>query len=222
MVSREGSMVETTRWRSRFGEGSMSTEPDAVQDLFRRVAACVPRAVELHCAAFRSAGVKYAHESDLLSGEGAARYGGRWNPRGVGAIYASLDPMTAVKESYHEFLRYGFAGATIRPRVFVGMKVDLECVLDLTEARTRRVLGYTVGDLVSEEWRAIQAAGEESWTQAIGRGAFAAGFEALLAPSARSRTGKILVAFPSNLRTAHAVRVMAADELPRHPRTEKP
>ena len=195
----------------------MSTERDAVEDLFRRIAACEPRAVELHCAAFRSAGVKYAHESDLLSGDGAARYGGRWNPRGVGVIYASLDPVTAVKESYQEFLEYGFAGATIRPRVFVGIQVDLNCVLDLTQARIRRALGYTVSDLVTEDWRAIQAAGEESWTQAIGRGAVAAGFEALLAPSARNRTGKILVAFPSNLRTAHAVRVMAADELPRHP-----
>jgi RES domain-containing protein len=195
----------------------MSTERDAVEDLFRRIAACEPRAVELHCAAFRSAGVKYAHESDLLSGDGAARYGGRWNPRGVGAIYASLDPVTAVKESYQEFLEYGFAGATIRPRVFVGLKVDLKCVLDLTQARIRRALGYTISDLVTEDWRAIQALGEESWTQAIGRGAVAARFEALLAPSARNRTGKILVAFPSNLRTAHAVRVMAADELPRHP-----
>ena len=198
----------------------MSTERDAVEDLFRRIAACEPRAVELHCAAFRSAGVKYAHESDLLSGDGAARYGGRWNPRGVGAIYASLDPVTAVKESYQEFLEYGFAGATIRPRVFVGLKVDLKCVLDLTQARIRRALGYTISDLVTEDWRAIQAAGEETWTQAIGRGAVAAGFEALLAPSARNRTGKILVAFPSNLRTAHAVRVMAAEELPRHPRVE--
>ena len=135
----------------------------------------------------------------------------------AGAIYASLDPVTAVKESYQDFLEYGFAGATIRPRVFVGLKVDLKCVLDLTQPRIRRALGYTISDLVTEDWRAIQAAGEESWTQAIGRGAVAARFEALLAPSARNRTGKILVAFPSNLRTAHAVRVMAADELPRHP-----
>lgn len=200
----------------------MSTERDAVEDLFRRIAACAPRAVELRCAAFRSAGVKYAHEGDLLSGDGAARYGGRWNPRGVGAIYASLDPVTAVKESYQDFLEYGFARATIRPRVFVGLKVDLKCVLDLTQPRIRRALGYTISDLVTEDWRAIQAAGEESWSQAIGRGAVAARFEALLAPSARNRTGKILVAFPSNLRTAHAVRVIAADELPRHPRVEAP
>lgn len=200
----------------------MSTEPEDVQDLFRRIAALMPRAVKFHGAAFRSSGVKYANEGDLLSGDGAARYGGRWNPRGVSAVYASLDPVTAVKESYHEFLEYGFAGATIRPRVFVGMKVDLECVLDLTQARIRRSLGYTVSDLVTEDWRAIQAAGEESWTQAIGRGAVAAGFEALVAPSARNRTGKILVAFPSNLKTAHAVRLIAADELPRHSHDRAP
>ncbi len=32
------------------------------------------------------------------SGEGAYRFGGRWNSRGVRAVYASLDPATAILE----------------------------------------------------------------------------------------------------------------------------
>src|SRR5690606_37439658 len=32
------------------------------------------------------------------SGEGAYRYGGRWNSRGVRAVYCSLDPATAILE----------------------------------------------------------------------------------------------------------------------------
>lgn len=32
------------------------------------------------------------------SGEGAFRFGGRWNSRGVRAVYASLDPATAILE----------------------------------------------------------------------------------------------------------------------------
>ena len=34
-----------------------------------------------------------------MSGEGAYRYGGRWNSVGVHAVYASLNPATAVLES---------------------------------------------------------------------------------------------------------------------------
>ena len=32
------------------------------------------------------------------SGEGAYRFGGRWNSRGVRAVYGSLDPATAILE----------------------------------------------------------------------------------------------------------------------------
>ena len=32
------------------------------------------------------------------SGEGAYRYGGRWNSRGVHAVYCSIDPATAILE----------------------------------------------------------------------------------------------------------------------------
>ena len=39
----------------------------------------------------RSAGTKYANEGDFLSGEGAGRFGGRWNPTGLKAIYGSTD-----------------------------------------------------------------------------------------------------------------------------------
>ena len=35
---------------------------------------------------------------DMLSGDGAARYGGRWNPRGVPAIYCSENSSLAALE----------------------------------------------------------------------------------------------------------------------------
>ena len=35
---------------------------------------------------------------DLLSGEGAARYGGRWNPKGVPAVYCSENSSLAALE----------------------------------------------------------------------------------------------------------------------------
>lgn len=195
----------------------MSTESAEVRELFDRIAACLPQAVPLNSAAFRSVGVKYANEADLISGDGAAYYGGRWNPPGVKAIYASLDPVTATRESYREFVRYGFSDEDIRPRVLAGLRVNARRLLDLTDAKIRRKLGFSLDDLRNEDWRAIQEAGEESWTQAIGRGAPAAGFEGLIAPSARHRGGTIVVLFPESLDSGSTVEPMAKDELPPHP-----
>jgi RES domain-containing protein len=38
------------------------------------------------------------HASRWASGEGAFRYGGRWNTKGVRAVYCSIDPSTAILE----------------------------------------------------------------------------------------------------------------------------
>jgi RES domain-containing protein len=38
------------------------------------------------------------HASTWASGEGAYRYGGRWNSKGVRAVYCSIDPSTAILE----------------------------------------------------------------------------------------------------------------------------
>jgi RES domain-containing protein len=177
----------------------------------------MPLAAKLNASAFRSAGVKYANEGDLISGNGASYNGGRWNPPGVRAIYASLDPVTAVKESYQEFLKYGFKASNIRPRVMAGIRLNVKRLLDVTDARIRRRLGFTLAELTGEDWHSIQSAGDESWTQAIGRGARLAGFEGLLAPSARERNGKNVVVFPENLARTSTVDLMARDELPPRP-----
>jgi RES domain-containing protein len=38
------------------------------------------------------------HASAWASGEGAFRFGGRWNSKGVRAVYCSVDPSTAILE----------------------------------------------------------------------------------------------------------------------------
>jgi len=194
----------------------LSTESSEVQELFDLIVACLPQAVQLNRAAFRLAGVKYANESDLISGDGAGYYGGRWNPPGIKAIYASLDPVTAIKENYQEFAKYGFKEMHIRPRVMAGVQLKVNCLLDLTDAKIRRKLGFRLDDLTQEDWHAIQSGGQESWTQVIGRGSRVAGFEGLLAPSAIHRFGKNVVIFPENLTSGSTVELMAKEELPPH------
>ncbi|MGE0665969.1 MAG: RES family NAD+ phosphorylase [Sphingomonadales bacterium] len=64
------------------------------------------------------------------SGDGAAIHGGRFNPRGVPALYLSLDLVTAVREA-----NQGFA-ARLEPCVLCSYDVDCDDIVDL---RTRDV-----------------------------------------------------------------------------------
>jgi RES domain-containing protein len=41
---------------------------------------------------------QWVHRDNWDSGEGAFRFGGRWNSRGVRAVYCSIDPATAILE----------------------------------------------------------------------------------------------------------------------------
>ena len=153
-----------------------------------------------------------------LPGVGAAGFGGRWNPRGIKAVYASFDPVTATKESYQNFSEYGIGKQMIRPRVFVGAKVVLQRVFDLGDRRIRRKIGFTLEELIAEDWHAIQAGGEESWTQAIGRGCKKVSFEALIAPSARDQpSGMNLVVFPDRMMPGSKIELMGKEDLPEHP-----
>lgn len=196
---------------------NMGRESPEVAALFAVLASC--SSISLSGIAFRSATVKYANESDFVSGAGAAYYGARWNPPRIRAIYASLDPITATKEAFQQFSKFGFAPAKIKPRVIAGIKFKLKRVLDLTDSRIRRKIGFSLDELLQEDWQAIQRSGVESWTQAIGRGSMLAGFEALLAPSAQDKHGKNVIIFPTELQPHSYVKLLESKELPPHPST---
>ena len=191
------------------------TDPPEVIELFEAIAALLPSATGFNGVIVRNVGTKYATRKDFFSGAGAAKFGGRWNPLGLEAIYASLDVITATHEAYQNFEAFGFPLTSIEPRVTAGGKVSLAKVLDLTDAKIRSKLGFTLKELIEEDWKAIQANGEESWTQAIGRGAQAAGFDALIVPSARHKPGKNIVAFDGKLGKGVNVVILAADKLPK-------
>jgi RES domain-containing protein len=195
------------------------TEPEpGVQELFEAIAACLQLAVPFQGVVMRSAGMKHATAKDFASGAGASAKGGRWNPRGIQTIYASTTPATAAYESYQSFSDFGFSPSSIRPRVFCGAEVLLQALLDMTDGGIRRRLGFTLEEILNEDWQTIQREGDESWTQAAGRGAYQAGFEGLLVPSARHRPGGTnIVVFPENLRTDSRIDLLGRDDLPDHP-----
>jgi RES domain len=115
---------------------SPESEP-GVQELFDAIASCVRNAVPLEEVVYRSASVRFANSVDFLSGAGAAAFGGRWNPRGIEAAYASLSIQTATSEAYQNILKHGFPPSSIRPRVFAGAQAKLHALLDLTDRHPR-------------------------------------------------------------------------------------
>jgi len=78
-------------------------------------------------------------------------------------------------------------------------------------------MGFTLTELLDEDWEGIQAGGGESWTQAIGRGSRKAGFEAILVHSARNRGGRNIVIFPDHLGAGSTLKLLAPGDLPPHP-----
>lgn len=191
------------------------TDPPEVIELFEIIADLHPPAGGFDGVIVRNVGSKYATQRDFFSGSGAGMWGGRWNPVGLEAIYASLDVITATHEAYQNFVAFGFPLTTIEPRGTAGAKVSLPKVLDLTDPKVRARIGFSLAELVNEDWKSIQASGEESWTQAIGRGAKAARFDALIVPSARHTSGKNIVIL--NNKSTQGVKIMplALDKLPK-------
>lgn len=192
-----------------------ANEPPGVVKLFEVIVAMLPGATAFEDIIARSVATKYATENDFFSGAGAAKTGGRWNPVGLPAIYASLDVITATHEAYQNFVKFGFSKAAIRPRVTACAEVSLGKILDLTDSEVRSKIGFSVTELVEEDWKVIQANGEESWTQAIGRACHEAGFEGLVVPSAQYRQGKNIVIFPEKLTKHSKIKILAADQLPK-------
>jgi RES domain-containing protein len=185
-----------------------------VLELFDAIAPFFPDAEGFDGVIVRSVSIKFATEEEFFSGAGAAKSGGRWNSVGMLATYASLDVVTATKEAYQTILKFGFSMTSISPRVTAAAKVRLGSVLDLTHDAVLNAIGFSIEDLINEDWRSIQSVGEESWTQAIGRAAIQCGFEAILVPSAQHDEGRNIVIFPQNIAKTSKITVLHAGQLP--------
>jgi len=192
----------------------MADAPEVIE-LFRIIAELYPDANGFDGVIIRSVATKYANKNDFFSGEGAAKTGGRWNRPGISAIYASLDVITTTHEAYQNLdTTFHFPMWAIQPRVMAGANAKLGKVLDLTNAEVCEEIGFTLNELKTEDWEAIQAGGEESWTQAIGRGCLQAGFHGIVVPSARNSEGKNIVVFTANLSSGE-IEILSPDKLPR-------
>jgi RES domain-containing protein len=165
-----------------------------------------------------SATPRYANKDDLLTGMGSRSAGARWNPpRSFPAVYASLDPHTALDEVLAHFRHYGIPVESAMPRITVSVRVWVTRVLDLTDGATRSALRVSAQRMLSEPWREEQAAGREALTQALGRLAHELGLEGILVPSAARRGGMNLILFPGNLAGGSTLEIVNVGELPGRP-----
>ena len=113
--------------------------------------------------------------SQPLSGEGARRFGGRFNARGVAALYTAMDPMTALREASQ-------VGQPLNPTLLVCYEADLTPVFDATDAQALMGQGMTPSDLAADDWRLRMDKGLAP-TQAFANRLIAQGFCAMIVPS---------------------------------------
>lgn len=185
-----------------------------------RMYAAMTRCQRLACnwsgTVYRTAGIEFATQQELLSGAGSESHGGRWNPPGVRAVYGCLDPVNSFNEALAHATYFGIPVEECLPVATAAARVMLNRVLDLRDLRIRRELGVTLKQLLEEDWRKEQDHGREAVTQAIGRAAFQLKLEGLLVPSRARSTATNIVVFPQNLEKSSSLVPIHAERLPRH------
>lgn len=96
---------------------------------------------------------------DPVSGEGARRYGGRFNPKGMPALYTSLSVMTALREANQI--------GTLQPITLVAYEADIGPIFDASDAAEISAQGLREVDLAADDWRLKMLANGKAPTQAL-------------------------------------------------------
>ena len=111
-----------------------------------------------------------------LSGEGARVYGGRFNAKGVAALYLSLDWATAIVEASQ-----GFA-YRIPPLTIVSYEVDCADIADLTSVEERARLRVS-SKAMACAWRLLADTGAPVPSWRIAERMIEAGLAGIIVPS---------------------------------------
>ena len=115
-----------------------------------------------------------------LSGEGAARFGGRWNPPGLQAIYAARELSTAWAEYNQGFVQH--------PALIAQLELSDADLADLTDAAVLEELGIARA-IHRCQWRDASDRGLVPETHALARRLLAEGRHGVVYPSVMSPGG---------------------------------
>ncbi len=115
----------------------------------------------------------YAREP--MSGRGAERYGGRFNPKGILAHYASTSVLTALREANQV--------GDLQPTTLVCYRARIEMVFDTGDAAGLGAAGLDEAALADPTWRDQMKTTGEAQTQRFARDLITAGYNGLLVRS---------------------------------------
>ncbi|WP_371349186.1 RES family NAD+ phosphorylase [Ancylobacter sp. IITR112] len=122
---------------------------------------------------YRALNPIYAREP--LSGRGAELYGGRFNPKGVPALYTSLSVMTALREANQV--------GNLQPTTLVAYEAEIDGIFDCRDDAALSAEGMDAAAIADTTWRDQMKASGEAKTQALARRLIDAGYNGLLVRS---------------------------------------
>ncbi len=169
-------------------EGSLSLEREAV----------LPHLIQLQQRCWRILAPKWAYEP--LSGEGAALFGGRFNPKGTPALYLSEEIDTAFAEYQQDLL--------VRPGTFCAYQLDMAGIIDLCNPSVREAIRINEQILMSS-WKEIlllQKLQPPTWDLVVQL--LKLGVTGVRVPSAQKQGGVNLVLWRWNDDPSHRVKVL--------------
>lgn len=137
-----------------------------------------------------------------LSGEGAARFGGRWNPAGAPTIYAARELSTAWAEYNQGFVQH--------PALIAQLELSGARLADLTEAAMLDNLAIDQ-KIHRCEWRADLDHGRVPATHTIRERLLTEGFDGVIYPSFMSPGGTCVALWRWNGRGQPSLRVVDPD-----------
>jgi RES domain-containing protein len=145
--------------------------------------------------------------SDPLSGEGAARFGGRFNPKGTPALYLSESIDTAFAEYQQELL--------IRPGTFCAYQLEVAGIVDLCDSALCEAMEITQ-DILLSPWKEILLVQKrEPPTWQLSRRLINQGFAGVRVPSSQRSGGINIVLWQWNDDPSRQVKVLdPRQELP--------
>lgn len=129
--------------------------------------------MRLRTTLYRALNPVYAREP--MSGRGAAIYGGRFNKKGMPALYTSLSVLTALRESNQ-------AGA-LQPTTLVSYNAEIDRVFDSRDGPALLEQGIDDAFLADPTWRDQMRTVGEAETQRFASRLVAAGYAGMVVKS---------------------------------------